>query len=122
MPLTWTANPWVYPRVCGGTQMLTAIAPANCGLSPRVRGNPVNICGVSPCCGSIPACAGEPTPRNDAGDNAEVYPRVCGGTKRQFGNHANDQGLSPRVRGNRGGVIVTSPLVRSIPACAGEPP
>ena len=31
-------------------------------------------------------------------------------------------GLSPRVRGNQGLVMLASPMAGSIPACAGEPP
>ena len=30
---------WVYPRVCGGTQIVNALTPPSEGLSPRVRGN-----------------------------------------------------------------------------------
>ena len=50
-----------------------------------------------------------------------VYPRVCGGTDyiRVFG--LGGQGLSPRVRGNRGLPVPASRRARSIPACAGEP-
>ena len=32
-------NKRVYPRVCGGTTPVAAVAAANEGLSPRVRGN-----------------------------------------------------------------------------------
>ena len=51
--------------------------------------------------GSIPACAGEPAPINPSGGKHEVYPRVCGGTRR-----GKSLAIAPR---------------RSIPACAGEP-
>ena len=30
----------VYPRVCGGTLVVDLLDTLNCGLSPRVRGNP----------------------------------------------------------------------------------
>ena len=30
----------VYPRVCGGTKGVVAVAITSMGLSPRVRGNP----------------------------------------------------------------------------------
>ena len=50
---------------------------------------------------SIPACAGEPPPLNWPNGQPTVYPRVCGGTRR-----------------NR---KCTPYAVRSIPACAGEP-
>ena len=52
---------------------------------------------------------------------AEVYPRVCGGTAREYEDVQGFPGLSPRVRGN----LRPAPCARggpgSIPACAGEP-
>ena len=70
---------------------------------------------------SIPACAGEPTVllRSDGGE--EVYPRVCGGTGVRSVISAMPGGLSPRVRGNPGVVLIRTGAQRSIPACAGEP-
>ena len=50
-----------------------------------------------------------------------VYPRVCGGTySRRSGQMEND-GLSPRVRGNQASVDGPGVYHGSIPACAGEP-
>ena len=71
------------------------------GLSPRVRGNP-------PCHRSVDH---EP----------EVYPRVCGGTSLCAVKMPNGWGLSPRVRGNPKTTELSVALIRSIPACAGEP-
>ena len=51
---------WVYPRVCGGTELQrTAIALPE-GLSPRVRGNHIHRGFPLGSGRSIPACAGEP--------------------------------------------------------------
>ena len=50
-----------------------------------------------------------------------VYPRVCGGTILTMIGMTLTHGLSPRVRGNRGGATATGVMARSIPACAGEP-
>ena len=50
-----------------------------------------------------------------------VYPRVCGGTYRQYPAGDVKTGLSPRVRGNRYAGHPQSQLGGSIPACAGEP-
>ncbi len=50
-----------------------------------------------------------------------VYPRVCGGTVAQQIDDIADDGLSPRVRGNRLLHIPLPLYLRSIPACAGEP-
>ena len=71
--------------------------------------------------GSIPACAGEPTPRRESVYVIKVYPRVCGGTTPSALLMAWDRGLSPRVRGNRGARPSSAILHGSIPACAGEP-
>ncbi len=70
---------------------------------------------------SIPACAGEPCAHVYPSHSAEVYPRVCGGTAMMLTEILTDEGLSPRVRGNRAESDGMSGAIRSIPACAGEP-
>ena len=95
-----TATAWsrVYPRVHGATN-LTATLPwphtglsrfrgataskraANCsetGLSPRVRGNPVQVRKDGCESGSIPACTGQAATCTDTLSSAGVYPRVHG--------------------------------------------
>ena len=52
----------------------------------------------------------------------KVYPRVCGGTAGLVYLPDGAGGLSPRVRGNRVGLLVFLQRGGSIPACAGEPP
>ena len=111
----------VYPRVCGGTASPTWPAALSPGLSPRVRGNHLANPAAA-CCGrSIPACAGEPLSLSGSLALAEVYPRVCGGTRLRPGRPAPRSGLSPRVRGNLYHDIWGKPESGSIPACAGEP-
>ena len=46
---------------------------------------------------------------------------MCGGTPCYPSEIAFPEGLSPRVRGNHGVVLVSGLIMRSIPACAGEP-
>ena len=70
----------VYPRVCGGTTDSRRVRVLTSGLSPRVRGNPIEILVSSISGRSIPACAGEPRVNSSRGCELEVYPRVCGGT------------------------------------------
>ena len=70
---------------------------------------------------SIPACAGEPSEQVETIKPSEVYPRVCGGTLIQRIPKQVRYGLSPRVRGNPEQAPDPSSIVRSIPACAGEP-
>ena len=113
--------PTVYPRVCGGTPYPIYVRLPNEGLSPRVRGNPMTAMSGAGSGGSIPACAGEPTPIMPSRAVCRVYPRVCGGTRCGPGWTPSHPGLSPRVRGNRASSGGTRARGGSIPACAGEP-
>ena len=70
----------VYPRVCGGTLRADSITGGCKGLSPRVRGNLLDLCDVLFYVRSIPACAGEPGSTSATLALRRVYPRVCGGT------------------------------------------
>ena len=111
----------VYPRVCGGTMCRIGSPPPSSGLSPRVRGNQMQV-PVSPSAlRSIPACAGEPTLPSTVLSQCTVYPRVCGGTSWLETKTRFLHGLSPRVRGNQHARNVADPFDGSIPACAGEP-
>ncbi len=114
--------PRVYPRVCGGTSTTPSHTVDSTGLSPRVRGNRVPRDRGRRGARSIPACAGEPLHTYAGGDTDGVYPRVCGGTAIQTRGGIGMEGLSPRVRGNPKKWYWICPIVRSIPACAGEPP
>ena len=121
LPTGTSSSVGVYPRVCGGTTALIRASIWCIGLSPRVRGNLDSACRRLPLHRSIPACAGEPYARGNAGSEDRVYPRVCGGTSNRLPSAARRRGLSPRVRGNPGGIRGADRRVRSIPACAGEP-
>ena len=112
---------WVYPRVCGGTSLMTFGGTCPIGLSPRVRGNRRRGYVSSTNKGSIPACAGEPCTSTPFLAHTVVYPRVCGGTS-TFGQLGIPvHGLSPRVRGNPRKEYPFNLCRGSIPACAGEP-
>ena len=116
-----SSSPAVYPRACGGTRDCDNIFHHSSGLSPRVRGNHCPISSRVRSGGSIPARAGEPSSGVMNRRAAEVYPRACGGTRRRPPDLHSQQGLSPRVRGNRlahGDRLVAG---GSIPARAGEP-
>ena len=111
----------VYPRVCGGTPCGLLFLRALPGLSPRVRGNQPRNPQILLEHRSIPACAGEPTGRRLNGHTPWVYPRVCGGTSARANTFRFERGLSPRVRGNLLAMGEPIDVLRSIPACAGEP-
>ena len=107
--------------MCGGTQHHYQDYRYYHGLSPRVRGNRWQQLYRGTQGRSIPACAGEPGRGDDRPAQHEVYPRVCGGTNATEGLVGTPAGLSPRVRGNRSSAPAGVMLMRSIPACAGEP-
>ena len=107
--------------MCGGTNTAGAQLVRPNGLSPRVRGNHSPVYQKAKAARSIPACAGEPTPRQRRVPVRKVYPRVCGGTELEAEEPSADEGLSPRVRGNLVGGTDSPFCRRSIPACAGEP-
>ena len=115
--LTLTA---VYPRVCGGSAGVPEFGVPDWGLSPRVRGKHRWPRSPHRRTRSIPACAGEaqvpPAERLDA----EVYPRVCGGSSVCDVSDKTSCGLSPRVRGKPITAETMRWCMRSIPACAGE--
>ena len=111
----------VYPRACGGTINRAGRPRGGEGLSPRVRGNPPTLIEAYGHGGSIPARAGEPQDDSQRRLQQRVYPRACGGTFLLCGHRSPQQGLSPRVRGNRAAPTSTGATSRSIPARAGEP-
>jgi len=111
----------VYPRVRGGTACAAGRYRWRPGLSPRARGNPAIIFAACLRFRSIPACAGEPESREPAFRRCAVYPRVRGGTRCRRMQPSRDWGLSPRARGNLMVKHGRCWLMRSIPACAGEP-
>ncbi len=117
----WTPPAWVYPRRCGGTDVLRVLDSAGLGLSPQVRGNPPQTTGPPARLGSIPAGAGEPRPGCAPGPRARVYPRRCGGTIVHLLADARSLGLSPQVRGNHRNLGDRPVKSGSIPAGAGEP-
>ena len=115
--------------------------PVAVGLSPRLRGNPIELDKGTGAGRSIPAPAGEPASTPTTKRNGKVYPRACGGTIRarisswaRIGlsprlrgtppssrNTNGRRSLSPRLRGNRAGVQLLRLAFRCIPAPAGEP-
>ena len=111
----------VYPRVYGGTAGRWLPVQSADGLSPRVRGNPDTGKPCQALKGSIPACTGEPGDKPGRAGQAQVYPRVYGGTCCLVAALPAVKGLSPRVRGNRASTLPEFIKTRSIPACTGEP-
>ena len=111
----------VYPRACGGTAFQTLHSAEDWGLSPRLRGNRNTNHVLSKRLGSIPAPAGEPFALRLGDNDLGVYPRACGGTLESGEMAWFQEGLSPRLRGNRASAFIDRLQNGSIPAPAGEP-
>ena len=111
----------VYPRACGATRKVAVSHINDCGLSPRMRGNPSRRRYRLEGAGSIPAHAGQPYACHYSHPPLQVYPRACGATF-PIPELADDTtGLSPRMRGNRDYAHSRLAWLGSIPAHAGQP-
>ena len=115
-----TPAPPVHPRVCGGNDYAGAVADAELGPSPRVRGKRQRAGPRRRQVRSIPACAGETASSRGAIPGAPVHPRVCGGNLVDTYRTPFWTGPSPRVRGKRFQRVLERVSAGSIPACAGE--
>ena len=111
----------VYPRAGGGTIVALPADATVSGLSPRRRGNLPFRTRHQHHLGSIPAQAGEPSPKWWRHSTRRVYPRAGGGTRDMNAIVLHKQGLSPRRRGNRRRAGRRRVRQGSIPAQAGEP-
>ncbi len=110
-----------YPRVRGGTALISLWDMWWLGLSPRARGNRYSADSGVLSGGTIPACAGEPRGRRTVGLHRRDYPRVRGGTAASSCARRLVGGLSPRARGNPTALDNGGTWIGTIPACAGEP-
>ena len=123
----WWSRPtccgWrVHPRVCGEATLPRSSATSRPGPSPRVRGSRAAPLRPPLAVGSIPACAGKPSPAPPAAPGRRVHPRVCGEARRRARPAAPVCGPSPRVRGSLPAGKGQAVHGGSIPACAGKPP
>ena len=92
----------VYPRPRGGTVRTSSIASSVCGLSPPTRGNRSRAPTSPPDEGSIPAHAGEPSPRRHRERRADrSIPAHAGEPFQHVRFHAVHK-VYPRPRGGTG--------------------
>ena len=87
----------------GETEEDDEILDPTAGLSPHVRGNRSVRLPPAARTGSIPACTGKPVDLQSFDHLPQVYPRMYGETGREESENLMAKGLSPHVRGNRGG-------------------
>ena len=118
---SWFRGCGAYPRVCGATSLVPLQAGQFWGLSPRMRGNRLNLQDNCRILGPIPAYAGQPFFGVSEKTLNTAYPRVCGATGTGQRSGARGWGLSPRMRGNRLAVHWVDRGVGPIPAYAGQP-
>ena len=111
----------VNPRGCGETVGVRFTCTRNSGQSPRVRGNRSINPLPPPASGSIPAGAGKPVLPDSDRRRSRVNPRGCGETDALEDLPDEQQGQSPRVRGNLGTIEQRHVGQGSIPAGAGKP-
>ena len=112
--------PPVHPRVCGERGRSALFQSSWLGSSPRVRGT-VNLhASVVPVVRFIPACAGNGVATCYEILLPPVHPRVCGERGRSALFQSSWLGSSPRVRGTVNLHASVVPVVRFIPACAGN--
>ena len=111
----------VYPRPRGGTPNGRRDSARPAGLSPPTRGNHQRGGYKDTRSRSIPAHAGEPSPRPSGNPQCRVYPRPRGGTGVSRNGRRGRLGLSPPTRGNPNWRTTSGAACRSIPAHAGEP-
>ncbi len=120
-PTSMSTPSRVHPRVCGEATTVSSFADHEGGPSPRVRGSHrLNWADYGET-GSIPACAGKPTPGARRRDSPTVHPRVCGEARDYIWWIHPNWGPSPRVRGSLRRCNPLRWTIGSIPACAGKP-
>ena len=94
-------RPGAHPRVCGENSRRSDACVLITGSSPRVRGKPARLTGLSPNTGLIPACAGKTSFSRWALMVVRAHPRVCGENASSTSIPTPMSGSSPRVRGKR---------------------
>ena len=110
----------VDPRMRGGGSLADVKATLAQGRSPHARGRPERRRSAERWMGSIPACAGEASSSDQAGDQVWVDPRMRGGGPPVKSSGCARWGRSPHARGRPSRHNEGAKAMRSIPACAGE--
>ena len=110
----------VHPRACGEQAEALPRGPCHAGSSPRMRGTVVAPLALHAVLRFIPAHAGNSAPCAVARTDGAVHPRACGEQRAQFEQEYLCSGSSPRMRGTAQETGRKWPLLRFIPAHAGN--
>ena len=116
------AMPSVYPRPRGEAVASPHVISYSYGLSPPTRGSLADKRPTAHWRRSIPAHAGKPPGRWEAGGWSRVYPRPRGEASLDASAFSNESGLSPPTRGSLSSAPRARIATGSIPAHAGKPP
>ena len=114
--------PWDHPRVCGEHQVVVVCLEWSGGSSPRMRGTPRRATAPDSLDGIIPAYAGNTLLEQEAVEQAEDHPRVCGEHCFHGLSALLSQGSSPRMRGTPYRDVSLGCPYGIIPAYAGNTP
>ena len=120
-PAAAAARSRVHPRMRGEAAAPARAGHARQGPSPHARGSPNALGGGTNVTGSIPACAGKPSPNAGTRTRGWVHPRMRGEAAGVGSHSLMGEGPSPHARGSRAKSSVTNTAPGSIPACAGKP-
>ncbi len=112
----------VHPRACGEHPLISIPPSFAGGPSPRMRGTHGNGPRITRSARSIPAHAGNTQLFRNLVRHVAVHPRACGEHGRGLAAVIALFGPSPRMRGTRQADDPVRPVLRSIPAHAGNTP
>ena len=106
--------------MCGGTVILDRRSASSGGLSPRVRGNLIQLGEVWPKPSLSPRVRGNLIQLGEVWPKPGLSPRVRGNPSFSRSSLVGERSI-PACAGNRAGRTVHASREGSIPACAGEP-
>ena len=110
----------VHPRMCGERLTILQLKLDYLGSSPHVRGTHSQRCPRPSLRRFIPACAGNAGTYTVTMSADKVHPRMCGERAMRRSSLTITSGSSPHVRGTLLACLAGRPVVRFIPACAGN--
>ncbi len=120
LPTRRTGASTDHPRMRGERGSVIASASASVGSSPHARGTPRAQSLHGPRHRIIPACAGNAASMAYCGTLNPDHPRMRGERCAVYDNGSTYCGSSPHARGTRRLDPSRPPLLRIIPACAGN--
>ena len=110
----------VHPRMRGARDADLTIRPIARGTSPHARGKVALVARTGRGFRYIPACAGQGWQARPCDPSQTVHPRMRGARPKSVIGCSVSSGTSPHARGKGYDETQILPVVRYIPACAGQ--